>query len=142
MLRSKYGDHNSYASSDEVNRIRWENAGRYRDVFEYHAGLIRLRKEHPAFRMNTKAEIERNTGILSAGDGVVAFVLKDNANGDSWRTIVVVYNGSTEAKTVELPAAPVWYQVVNEQRAGTTPLADITGSRVTLPALSMTVLHD
>ncbi|GHU99328.1 hypothetical protein FACS189483_08460 [Spirochaetia bacterium] len=142
MLRSKYGDHNSYASSDEINRIRWENAGRYREVFEYHAGLIRLRKEHPAFRMNTKAEIEQNTGILSATDGVVAFVLKDNANGDSWQTIVVAYNGSTAAKTVELPAAAVWCQVVNGQQAGTTTLTDITGDRVTLPALSMAVLHD
>jgi pullulanase/glycogen debranching enzyme len=144
MLRTKYGDHNSYASSDEINRIRWENAGTYREVVEYHAGLIRLRKEHPAFRMNSKADIERSVEILSAGEGVVSFVLNNTGvNGDSWDAIFAAYNGSIETKTVPLPlTAAVWHQVVNEQRAGTETLADITGGAVTLPPLSMTVLHD
>jgi pullulanase len=140
MLRTKFGDHNSYASPDRINTIRWENAGLYRAVVEYHAGLIRLRKEHPAFRMNLKSEIEASAEILSADEHLVSFMLKGNANGDSWHTIFVAYNGSLSPQILELPkSVPLWHQVVNAKKAGTETLAEISGS-LTLPALSMAVL--
>ncbi|GHV88420.1 hypothetical protein AGMMS50267_07800 [Spirochaetia bacterium] len=147
MLRSKFGDHNSYASSDDINRIRWENASKYRELIQYHAGLIKLRKEHPAFRMDSKTDIEQKIAILAGnsgtdGNGVVAFVINGNANGDSWHRVFTAYNGSTAAKTVALPAAPLWYQVVDGRQAGTETLAEISGESVTLPPLSMAVLHD
>jgi pullulanase/glycogen debranching enzyme len=140
FLRSKFGDHNSYASPDTVNKIRWENAGQYREVFDYYAGLIRLRKEHPAFRQTLRGDIERTLEIVSAQNMGVSFILKDNAAGDPWRTIFVAYNGSLSPETFTLPAAvPVWHQVVNAQRAGTETLAAFSGS-ISLPPLSMTVL--
>src|SRR5690606_33070051 len=39
MLRSKYGDHNSYKSPDAVNMIRWNLKAEFRPVFDYYAGL-------------------------------------------------------------------------------------------------------
>ena len=140
FLRSKFGDHNSYASPDTVNKIRWENAGRYREVLDYYAGLIRLRKEHPAFRQTLKEDIERTLEIVSAQNTGVSFILKDNAAGDPWRMIFVAYNGGLSPETFTLPAAvPVWHQVVNARRAGTEILAEFSGS-ISLPPLSMTVL--
>ena len=142
MLRSKSGDHNSYSSPDSVNKIRWENASSYRQIVDYYAGLIRLRKEHPAFRQTRREDIERTLSILSAQNLEVSFMLKENAAGDIWRTIFVAYNGSPEPKTLSLPAAvSVWYQVVDSRRAGIETLAEISGT-VTLPPLSMAVLHD
>jgi pullulanase/glycogen debranching enzyme len=142
FLRSKYGDHNSYASPDSVNMIRWENAGLYRPVVEYYAGLIKLRREHPAFRMDSKADIEKHIEILRKSDNVVSFLLKENAGGDSWGAIFVAYNGGGSPVSLELPP-PVrpWRQVVDAQRAGTETLSEIRGP-VTLPPLSMAVLHD
>jgi pullulanase len=142
MLRSKFGDHNSYTSPDNINKIRWENVSRYREVFDYYAGLILLRKEHPAFRMNTREDIEKNLEILASEDMGVSFTLKGTASGDSWRNIFIAYNGSNSPKKFPLPAsARVWQQVVDNRRAGVKTLAEFTGS-VTLPPVSMTVLHD
>jgi pullulanase/glycogen debranching enzyme len=143
MLRTKFGDHNSYASPDSINAIRWENASRYKEVTAYYAGLIRLRKEHPAFRMDSGKDIEAAVEILAAGGQLVAFVLKGNANGDSWRTILTAYNGALTEQTLELPkAVPLWRQVADAGRAGTETLAEISDHRLTLPPLSMAVLHE
>jgi pullulanase len=141
MLRSKFGDANSYASPDSINKIRWENVSLYPQVIDYYAGLIRLRKEHPAFRQNLKEDIERTLELISTADSGISFILKDNASGDTWRTIFVAYNGSLQPKTFDFPeAAAVWHQVVDSRRAGVETLADFSGS-VTIPALSMTVLY-
>jgi pullulanase/glycogen debranching enzyme len=141
MLRTKFGDPNSYASPDEINRIRWENAGKYREVVQYYAGLIRLRKEHPAFRMNSKPDMDAVT-VLAAADGAAAFTIDGRAAGDSWRTIYVAYNSGGKPAALELPkTAAVWLQVVNAEKAGVETLGGVEKT-VTLPPLSMTVLHD
>jgi pullulanase len=142
MLRSKYGDHNSYASPDDINKIRWENAYLYRKAVDYYAGLIRLRKEHPAFRQTLGSDIDKTLEILRARDMGVSFILKDNAAGDPWRTIFVAYNGGPHPNEFTLPASvPVWMQVVDSRHAGTEPMAEFSGV-ITLPPFSMTVLHD
>ena len=140
FLRTKFGDHNSYRSPDSINAIRWVNAGKYRAVVDYYAGLIRLRKEHPAFRMDSKADMA-GINFLASQDRLVAFTLGGNANGNSWTTILVAYNAGDTEKKIDLPGNGTWYQVVNEEKAGVTALAEISGS-VTLPPLSMAVLHD
>jgi pullulanase len=92
--------------------------------------------------MDLKQDIEAATEILSAEGQLVAFMLKGNANGDSWRTILVAYNGAAAPQTLELPrAVPLWRQVVNDRKAGTETLADIQGS-LTIPPLSMAVLRE
>jgi len=137
FLRSKFGDHNSYKSPDSINMIRWENADRYGEVIDYYAGLIRLRKAYPAFRQSNKDDILNSIEILRAEDLGVAFVIREQGTGNK---IFVAYNGSKEPMTFSLPDdISVWRQVVNARRAGTETLAEITG-KVTVPALSMTVL--
>jgi pullulanase/glycogen debranching enzyme len=141
MLRSKFGDHNSYASPDSINKIRWGNASLYPQVIDYYAGLIRLRKEHPAFRQTRKEDIEKTLELLSVGDSGVSFVLKENAASDSWRNIFVAYNGGLQPKTFNFPeGAAVWHQVVDSTRAGVEILGEFSGS-ITIPSLSMTVLY-
>jgi len=139
MLRSKFGDRNSYSSPDRINKIRWENAGLYREAVDYFAGLIRLRKEHPAFRQTLKADIERTIEMITAEDMGVSFTIKHPE--DSWPVIFVAYNGSASSRTFNLPGtAPVWRQVVGSRRAGTEPFAEFSGS-IALPPLSMAILY-
>ena len=52
-------DENSYKSPDSVNQMVWSRKSQYKNVVEYYKGLIKLRREHPAFRMATTAEIQR-----------------------------------------------------------------------------------
>ena len=68
----------------------WERKYRYREVFEYYRGLIALRKAHPAFRMGTADEIRHHLRFLPTAPGLVAYMLRDHANGDPWETIVVI----------------------------------------------------
>ncbi|MDR1128722.1 MAG: type I pullulanase [Treponema sp.] len=142
MLRTKFGDHNSYASPDSVNMIRWENASRYRPVIEYYAGLIRLRKEHPAFRMDSRAGIKKAITVLCAEDRAVSFVLGGNANGDSWRSIFVAYNAGRAPRLLALPEPALrWHQVAGTRKAGTEILAEIDSGALTLPPVSLAVLY-
>ncbi|GMO24252.1 MAG: type I pullulanase [Termitinemataceae bacterium] len=159
FCRTKYGDANSYASGDSINAIRWENVTRYKNVVDYYAGLISLRKEHPSFRMDSAQSIKNNISIITAADHLVAFTLNNNANGDLWRTIFIAYNGGSTEKTLTLPDTKTnsdaaqndtdgknqglanWHQVVDANYAGTNVLKDITGNSITLPPVSMAVLY-
>lgn len=143
LLRTKYGDHNSYKSPDAINMIRWENKASFELVYEYYKGLIELRKEHPAFRMIAKEMIDSHLQIYRDTGNVVAFKLADYANNDSWQNIVVIYNGNTTASDVTLPAgSSSWKVVVNATQAGTDTIETITGASVSVPGLSMMVLFD
>ncbi|HZG77109.1 MAG TPA: type I pullulanase, partial [Paenibacillus sp.] len=144
LLRTKFGDHNSYASPDAINQIRWEYKTKFAPVFDYYEGLLKLRKEHPAFRMSTKEAVQQGFELLRANGNVVAYRLKNHANNDPWNNIVVIYNANGTDQSVTLPASAsgAWNVVVNETAAGTEPLATVSGGSVTVKALSMMVLYD
>lgn len=143
MLRSKYGDHNSYRSPDAINQIRWEWKDEFEPVMDYYKGLINLRKQHPAFRMQEDSQVEKSLQILTQEDNVVAFRLKDYANGDKWENIVVIYNGNTSAKKVTLPHMADWKVVVDHKGAGVEVLSTLSQTAsVSVEPLSMMVLYD
>ena len=73
-------------------------------VLNYYKGLIRLRKEHPAFRMTTAEDIARHLVFDNVNQpNVVSYTLKDNANGDSFKEIKVIFNGGSEDYIALLP---------------------------------------
>ncbi len=143
MLRTKFGDHNSYRSPDVINGLRWENKHHFRPVFDYYQGLIQLRRSHPAFRMDQREDVEKHLKVLRSDKQIVAFQLGEYAHGDKWNRIVVIYNASTHDQNVALPlSASPWQVVVNENQAGVHPLASVVGQEVMVPPLSMMVLYD
>ena len=143
FLRTKYGDHNSYKSPDSINMISWANRNSYKEVTEYYEGLIALRKAHPAFRMTTGKEVNANIDAYVKSNNVVAYTLKNNANGDAWKNIVVIYNGNNTVKEVKLPSTADWKIVVNDKKAGTVVLNQLSAaSSVQVAPLSMMVLYD
>ncbi|OON90802.1 MAG: type I pullulanase, partial [Candidatus Epulonipiscium fishelsonii] len=143
ILRSKYGDHNSYKSPDEINMIRWDSKDRFIDVNNYYAGLINLRKEHPAFTLETADEVNQCFQDFKSDDNIVGYLLKDHANGDTYKNIAVIYNANTESKDVELPFTADWNVVVNNRKAGTSVLETLDNTNtVSVAPLSMMVLYD
>lgn len=104
FVRHKNLVENSFESSDDINQIDWDNKAKYLDLFQYYQNLIKLRKAHPAFRMTSQAQIEKHLQFLSFGhDNVVGFVLGEHANGDSWKRILVIYNGNARGKELPVP---------------------------------------
>lgn len=136
FCRTKNGDRNTYNAGDELNAFDWPRKNEYRDVFDYVAGLVRMRRAHPAFRMHDDEAIRRNVSLLQTNP-VVAFRINGEAVGDEWATVVVAYNGSDADQPLELPEGH-WTQVANAYSAGEAPLAGAEGT-VELPAYSMGV---
>ncbi|MEM7187061.1 MAG: type I pullulanase [Bacteroidota bacterium] len=138
MLRTKQGEHNSYNLPDTINRIDWNWKVQNSDNVAYYRNLIRLRKEHPAFRMPTGDLVRERLTFETVEPGLVSFRLKEHANGDDWKTIYVVYN-ARETK-VSLPLNEEWKVAVlgadfyfSEEKTVHTS--------IDVPAISMLVLY-
>ena len=141
MLRDKKSVHNSFRSPDSINRLDWNNLKRYPQVFDYYAGLIALRKAHPAFRMGKAEEVRKHLEFVDAPKGVVAFRLKDNAGGDAWRNIYVVLNSQKTPQNVKV-AEGSYTTVVANGKVNADGLGLISGSTLTVAPQSALIVHD
>lgn len=108
FLRSKKGVENSFESPDSINAIDWDLKSRNQEIHDYIRSLVKLRKEHPAFRMRTAKDITTNLQFIEkTGTGMVAFTINGAAVGDKWKKILVVYNGSPDSRSLPVPVK-VW----------------------------------
>ncbi len=142
FLRTKQGVENSYNSPDSINQIDWSMKSKNRKVFDYYRGLINLRKNHPAFRMSSTAEIRKNLEFIETGiPNVVAFQLKNHANNDPWKNIVVIYNASKQNRIIEIPFGK-WTVVLNENGFKKTGYRILKHDQISVPAVSAMVLAE
>jgi pullulanase len=142
FLRTKNGDDNSYASPDSVNALNWASRAVNASTVNYYAGLIALRKAHPAFRLSTDAAISANVAASVSTNSVLKVVLNGAGAGDSWKQIVVLHNSNTSPVTITLPAKANWAVVVNGAAAGVKALATLKkANKVVVPAMTSMVLH-
>lgn len=122
MLRDKKGVHNSFSSPDSINEFNWDNLKQYPQVFEYYSNLIKLRRNHPAFRLGTAEAVREHLEFIATDDCLVAFRLKNLEGIDSWKDIIVVLNANKEAKTIDIPEGEYTVAccngVINEQGIG------------------------
>lgn len=142
MLRSKKGVENSFESPDSINQIDWSRKAQYPDVFGYFKKLIQLRKNHPAFRMTGSDQIRKHLRFLDTSDpNFLAYQISDHANGDPWRDIVVLYNGSGIIQEFTLPeGAGNWTMVLDVQDINENGLRSMRGNVVKVAPISAMVL--
>ena len=141
MLRDKKGEHNSFRSPDSINRFDWNNLKRYPQVFDYYSKLIALRKAHPAFRMGKAEEVKKNLVFLDTPEGVVAFQLKNNAGGDSWKDIIVVLNANKTERAINVPEG-LYTKVLANGKVDENGLGILNGSSVTVAPQSALIIHN
>lgn len=138
MARSKQGDHNSYKSPDSVNQIDWGRKAKYLEVFRYYQQLIRLRKEHPAFRMTNADQIRKHLRFsFDYQTGVVSYMLVDHANGDTWKSILVVFNGNRNPVKFRVPEASKWRVVAKDAKIDLSGKTYFSGTDIEVSATSM-----
>lgn len=111
FLRTKGGNHNSYKSPDSVNKLDWELRDAHQDLVTSVSKLIKIRKEHTAFRMMQAEEVQANLTFLNASPNTLIYEINGEAVGDEWKKIVVVINPLD--RNLEIPAfagnfAPVY----------------------------------
>ena len=141
MMRDKKGIHNSYNSPDSINTIDWRNKTIHHDVFDYVRELIALRKNHPAFRMGDADKVRQYMEFLPVeGSNLVAFILKDNANGDSWKNIIVAFNSRKEPAKLSIPTGR--YTIVcKDGKIKQSGMGQVSGNEIIVPARSAMIIQ-
>ncbi|MDO4160844.1 MAG: type I pullulanase [Prevotellaceae bacterium] len=141
MLRDKKGVHNSYNSPDSINHLDWNNLKKYPQVFDYYSKLISMRKNHPAFRLGNAEKVRESLEFLPVKDNLVAFRLKGNAGGDSWKNIIVILNSSKTPQTISIPEGK--YTVVcRDGVINENGLDTFESSQATVSAQSALIIHE
>lgn len=140
IFRDKKGVHNSYQSPDSVNAIDWNQKHAYSDQFKYYKELIRLRRQHPAFRMTTAGDIARNIVFDKVSEpNLISYSIRNNANGDAWKEIRLVFNGSAEARTVSIPKGE-WQVIAQDGRINADGIGVIKGGKTQVAPTSALIL--
>lgn len=141
MLRTKQGVHNSFESPIEINRLDWDNLKTYPKVFQYYKDLIQLRKNHPAFRLDSSDAVRKHLSFLPTQNCLVGFALSNLAGIDSWNNIIVVLNSNKGAKEVNIPEGKYTVVccdgIINENGIG-----EMNGGEVVVNPQSALILHN
>ena len=141
IFRNKKGVHNSYCSPDSVNAIDWTLKTENADQFKYYQELIKLRKSHPAFRMTRTEDINRHLVFDDTADtpNLISYTLVDNANGDEWKEIKVVFNGSDEPREIKVKKGN-WTVVADDGQINAEGLGSSKGGKVTVAPRSALIM--
>lgn len=140
LFRDKKGVHNSYKSPDSINAIDWSLKHTNVDQFEYYRELIKLRKEHPAFRMTNAEQIAEHLVFdENMEENMISYSLIDFANGDVWREIKVIFNGNPKAMPVNIDKGD-WIVIAQDGELNSEGLAKTRGGRMMVAPTSALIL--
>jgi pullulanase len=141
MLRTKQGIANSFNSPDSINQIDWSRKKRYKEVFNYYKALVTLRKNHPAFRMPSTKLIQSNLNFFETNDpNIISYQITGNANGDSWKDVLVILNGNTTDKIVKIPAG-TWVLAADGDTIDEKGIKKVSSGELTVKATSAYILY-
>lgn len=123
-------DSNSYESPDSVNQLRWDLKANKKNMtcFNYYKQLIELRKNHPAFRMTTAEDIQKNLNFVYTDvEGIIAYQINNFANNDTWQDILVIHASPVHQLTkLTLPEGE-WNLVGRSLKISSEPLKTYQG---------------
>jgi pullulanase len=141
FCRTKYGVEDSVRSEDKINWMDWDRKAHFIDVTNYYKGLIKLRREHGAFRMKNVESMRKHLEFLpGTPKNTVGFILKNYANHDTWKDIIVIYNSNRENVSISIPGG-TWNVVVDKNHAGVDTLRTVNSSLLNVESISMGVLY-
>jgi pullulanase len=100
--------------------------------------LISLRKAHPAFRMQTQTQIQRNLSFLPAPSGTIGYRLNGSALNDTWKDIQVWFNGNATEQALPLEWT-TGYKTAVLNNEFVSPAA--SGSQLLIKAYSCVILY-
>lgn len=139
VFRDKKGVHNSYKSPDSINAIDWSLKHDNAEQMAYYKELIKLRKEHPAFRMTTAEQVARHLKFDKTEPGLISYSLIDHANGDAWKEIKLVFNGSESPREVKIPRGN-WTIIAEDGKINASGMGTSKGGKMTVAPTSALIL--
>ncbi len=85
--------------------------------------------------------VQKNLRFISVDQPcVVAYTLDNNANGDSWNRILVVYNGNRRTITLNIPQAN-WIVVCNGDEVNLKGIFKQNKTELRVPGSSAMILY-
>jgi pullulanase len=139
FLRTKGGIDNSYNASDSINKMDWTRKMDNMDTVEYVKGLIKLRKQHPEFRMINAQDIIKYLSFITAPKNCVAYLIKDNVGSMGFKDILVIHNGNENSIELDFKSSSRWDVLVDKYIAGIDKIKMIDGNRINVEGLSTLV---
>lgn len=139
FLRTKYGIENSYESPDSINKMDWSRKNQYITTVQFVKDLIKMRKNHPAFKMTSQKDIANNLNFLHAKNNTIAYEINGDKVGDQWKNIVVILNGNKTSQSVQIPKRN-WRYVLKNGKYDEENLGKSTGGRIKIDGLDLIIL--
>lgn len=142
FIRTKQGIENSYNSPDNINSVDWDRRDNYIYITEYIKGIINIRKQHPAFRISTSDTVLSHLQFCdNQNKNIVAFLLKNNANGDTWKNILVIYNSNNYSVDIKLPSG-AWNLVTDKYVASHDNIINSFETGYKIESLCINILYN
>ncbi len=148
MGRTKFGDTNSYKSSPEINKIRWQNIVDYADLISYYKGMMKIKKAFSPLRAADNSYADKFAFYGKATDtiGYLAYTITNDQPGE-WNKMAVIHNVTDRTQNVTLNDATVdtdfeWVIIAKGDIAGVTSLGTAKGKKLSVPAQSTLVAVD
>ncbi len=97
FYRSKHNIDNSFKAGDCVNKLDWSLLDRYNDDVDFIQKLIRIRKDHPCFRLKSSSELTQYAD---------AYILKSKSlmiHYSQMLNLIIVFKPLGEPETIILP---------------------------------------
>ena len=139
FLRTKKGEENSFESPDDINQMDWSRKKQHLQTVEFVKGLIKIRKEHPAFRMSSQQDISKNLKFTEVNKNYICYTINAEAVGDSWKKIAVVLNGNGYGQKVKLPNG-IWKVIVKDGLVDVNGLEAFSKGRINIEGNDIMVL--
>lgn len=136
FARTKFGDENSYKSSDKINKFDWNRVLKNKNNVDYVRELIKIRKIYDVFNLKEYNNIDKVFTELKEDDGIVAYKLEKDGQ------IIYIGHNSTN-KVKEFPIKNGVYKVlVKNQKALVEGLENINikEDKIAIEPLSTLVL--
>lgn len=141
FLRSKKGVENSFNAGDSINAIDWDLKTTNKEVFAYIKTLIAMRKAHSAFRMKDAAAIKKNLRFVEkVPEQLIAYTINGAAVGDSWKKVLVVYNGSSKEQLLT-GQGTAWKSYIRDNKLAEKPLSKADKSGIVIAPYSCSVFY-
>lgn len=140
VFRNKKGVHNSYKSPDSINAIDWTLKRNNAEQFDYYKELIALRKAHPAFRMTSAEDIARNIRFDDIDTpNVISYSIVNHANGDKWKEIKLIFNGSEDSVSIKVPRGK-WIVIARDGKIAAQGMGTVDGGMIAVEPTSALIL--
>jgi pullulanase/glycogen debranching enzyme len=127
-------DDNSYEKDNATNYLDYRHAELNRDLVEYYAGLVALRRANPAFGSAPRSAV---AFVETGSERAIAYALEAN---DGSRFFVALNGDPDRRLSLELPPGR-WAVVANARRVSPTRSLGARSGRALVPPTSALVLR-